>query len=116
RVWPWEEAKYANLPQDRVGDLIIANAPGFGWAEDISEDKVVLRDSLKGGYKQAVEPRSSKGMLTPFVAWGPGIRAGNALAKPIEHVDQYRTIMHLLGLEAPAHASGRVLDELLERK
>ncbi len=113
--WKWEDAKLVNLPQDRVGDLIVANSAGYNWVEDISKDGIVLHDTLKGGYKQAVLPKNNKAMLTPFVAWGPGIKAGHQMREPINHVDQYRTIMHVLGIPAPKHATGKVLEDILRK-
>lgn len=108
-----ENANLLFLPPDRTGDLIIANAAHYNWVEDLSEDYAIFKDSLKGGYKQSVLPETEQGMWTPFVIKGPGIKKGLQLEKPIHHIDQYATILHLLKIQAPAHNKGRVLTEIM---
>lgn len=110
----YEEAKFLDLPEDRVGDLVIANAPGFGWVETLSEDRAIFKESLKGGYKQAVLARDAQGLWTPFAIAGPGVKSGVTIAEPIRHIDQYPTIMKLLGKAAPAFVEGKPLDLYLD--
>ncbi|MFA6236113.1 MAG: alkaline phosphatase family protein [Bacteriovorax sp.] len=109
-----EEAHQLFLPPDRTGDLIIANTAHYVWVEDVSDDLVLFKDSLKGGYKQGILPGKEIGMWTPFVIKGPGIKRNNEIVKPINHVDQYATILKLLKQEIPGHNKGRVLEEILE--
>lgn len=109
-----EQAAQLFLPPDRTGDLIIANSAHYNWVEDVSDDLVLFKDSLKGGYKQGVLPETEEGMWTPFIIKGPGVKKGFALQKPINHIDQYATLLKLLKVEAPAHKKGRVLDEILK--
>jgi predicted AlkP superfamily phosphohydrolase/phosphomutase len=115
RVWTHEDAAQAGLPENRVGDLIIANAPQFLWSEDLSADQAVFTGSLKGGYKQGIWPNDVEGMLTPFVIMGPGIKHGCQLADPIRHVDQFATIAHLMGIQAPYKVEGTVLNDVLQK-
>lgn len=110
-----EQSSVLFLPPDRTGDLIIANAAHYNWVEDITDDLVVFKESLKGGYKQSVLPSSEKGMWTPFIIRGPGVKKGYELARPINHVDQYSTLLHLLKVKMPAHNKGNVLSEILDR-
>ena len=71
----WEEAEnYFDLPEDRVGDLIIANESGFGWNEEVNSALKVFSTPLKTGYKQAILPRETKEMWTPFMIMGPGVK------------------------------------------
>jgi predicted AlkP superfamily phosphohydrolase/phosphomutase len=114
RALVWEDAGELGLGGNRVGDIVVANHAGYNWIEEVSEDLVVFKDSLKGGYKQAVIAENEQGMWTPFVIMGPGVKKGFALPAPIRHVDQYPTIMKLLGQEIPAFVEGRPLSELLE--
>ena len=71
---------------------------------------------LKSGYKQAILPRETKGMWTPFIIMGPGVKKGFKLKRPISMVDQYPTIMHLMGMKIPDFVEGRRLDEIYDEK
>jgi arylsulfatase A-like enzyme len=56
-----------------------------------------------------------KGLWTPFVIVGPGIRkAHNLGARPIEMVDLYPTLFQALGLPKSAWVQGRVVTEAFE--
>jgi len=111
-VIPWEQAKDWGLPGDRVADLIIANKPGYGWVEEITKDRLYFFDSLASGYKQGIHPGENLGMLTPFIAVGPGIKPNNRLSKIVQHVDQYPTIMSLIGESIPEFVEGKVVQEV----
>ena len=104
----WEDAQeFMNLDPTRVGDLVIANKPGYGWNEEMTADKALFSQPLKTGYKQAIDP-NVKGMWTPFIIAGPGIKEDNYLGeKPITHIDQYPTIMHALEKEIPDFVQGK---------
>jgi predicted AlkP superfamily phosphohydrolase/phosphomutase len=108
-----EQASLLFLPPDRTGDLIIANSAHYNWVEDVTDDLVLFKESLKGGYKQAVLPGTEQGMWTPFVIKGPGVKKGHQIEKPINHIDQYATLLKLLKVQAPAHKKGLILDEIL---
>jgi len=111
----WENAKeFLQMDPDRAGDLIIANAPGYGWSEGMSEDLALFKQAKEGGYKQAVDP-NLPGMWTPFMISGPGIKQHNFLGdKPISHVDQYPTIMKALGVKIPSFVEGKVLPVFMD--
>lgn len=114
-VLRWEEAAALELPADRVGDLIVSNRPGYGWSEEITEDREVFAQPLVAGYKQAIEPGSTEAVWTPFVIAGPGIRAGHRIAAPIRHIDQLPTILTAMGVPLPEHIQGSVLQEVLQQ-
>ncbi|MDD4974409.1 MAG: alkaline phosphatase family protein [Bacteriovorax sp.] len=109
-----EQASLLFLPPDRTGDLIIANSAHYNWVEDVSDDLVLFKESLKGGYKQGVLPGTEEGMWTPFVIKGPGVKKGYQIERPINHIDQYATLLKLLKVKAPGHQKGRVLEEILK--
>lgn len=113
-VLPREKASTWRLPQDRVGDLIVANAPGFNFIENVSEDFHLFSKSLIGGYKQGVMADNEQGMWTPFIIVGPRVKRGHQLSKPIQHVDQYPTIMKLLNLSVPNTIQGKKLEEMID--
>jgi len=109
-----EEAGQWGLPGERVGDLVIANRAGYGWIEDVTKDMDVFSTSLKGGYKQAVLPEQSKGLWTPFLIVGPGVKAGHEISRPIHHIEQYPTVLKLLGVEPTYAPDAPALSEIFE--
>lgn len=110
----WEDVEeFLDLPSDRVGDLVLANRPGYGWNEELSEGGEIFAVPLKSGYKQAILADDVQAMWTPFLIAGPGIRAGHRIEEPIRHIDQLPTILKAMGVAAPDHLQGRVLDEVL---
>jgi predicted AlkP superfamily phosphohydrolase/phosphomutase len=113
-VTRWEDAAPLNLPADRVGDLIVANHPGYGWSEETTEDRAVFAAPRVAGYKQSIEPGSTKAVWTPFVIAGPGIKANNPLPEPIRHIDQLPTILTAMGVPLPEHLQGSPLKAALE--
>ena len=111
----WEDAAQLSLPSDRVGDLLVSNHPGYGWSETVTADPgaVVVAPKV-AGYKQSLEPGSSKAVWTPFIVAGPGVKPGTRIAEPIRHIDQLPTLMTLLGEPIPDHIEGRVISEIIE--
>jgi len=107
----WEDAQeFMNLDPERVGDLVISNQPGYGWNEEMTADRAIFSIPLKTGYKQAIDP-NVKGMWTPFIISGPGIKEDNYLGEePIDHIDQYPTIMTALEKEIPEFVQGEKLE------
>lgn len=108
----WEDAKsYMKLDPDRIGDLVIANAPGFGWNEEMTKNLDLFSEPAVSGYKQAIKAQDVPGMWTPFVIAGPGIKKNNFLGgQPFSLIDQYPTIMKALGITAPSFVQGKPLD------
>jgi predicted AlkP superfamily phosphohydrolase/phosphomutase len=89
------------LPEDRVGDLVLANELGFSWAEDVSDDLQVFVAALKAGYKQAILPDKEPALWTPFIIVGPGVKKGHAISRPISHLEQLPTLLKLLKINPP---------------
>lgn len=112
RIVKWEDAKrILRLPKERVGDLIVANRPGFGWSEEIFDDLRLFSTPFETGYKQAVISKNCPGMWAPFIIVGPGVKKNFFLGnKPINMIDQYPTLMKLLGVESPNFVQGKLLD------
>ncbi len=112
QVVKWEEAKqFMRLDPDRIGDLVIANAPGYGWNEEMTSDLKIFSTSLISGYKQAIESKDVKGMWTPFIISGPGIKENYYLGdKPFEQINQYPTIMKALKIKIPDFVQGKSLN------
>ena len=102
------------MPKERVGDLVISPLPGFSWVEDVSEDGAIVTGSLKGGYKQALNPEHIEGLLTPFVIAGPGIKTNFKIERVLQHVDQYATIAKITKINHPTKPvlDGKVINEI----
>ncbi|MBD3379668.1 MAG: hypothetical protein GF408_04315 [Candidatus Omnitrophica bacterium] len=117
RVSDWETAEEKfGLPGERVGDIIIANRPGYGWSEKVTKGMEVFSTPLKSGYKQAIIPDDLPGMWTPFMLKGPGVKKGCFLGdQPVDMIDQYPTLMKLLGAETPGFVEGRPIGAALEK-
>lgn len=107
----WEQAKeFMRLDPDRIGDLVIANAPGYGWNEEMTTDLKVFSEPLISGYKQAIKAEDVPGMWTPFIMAGPGVKQNNFIGDaPFSLIDQYPTIMKALGVPSPNFVQGKPL-------
>ncbi len=108
----WEDAKsYMQLDPDRIGDLVIANTPGYGWNEEMTADLAPFSQPVVSGYKQAIKSENVPGMWTPFIMAGPGIKRNNFLGDtPFSLIQQYPTIMKALGVAVPNFVQGKPLD------
>ena len=110
-VETWEDAKqFMKLDPARDGDLVIANAPGFGWDEEMSSDLKIFAEPSVTGYKQAIKAKDVPGMWTPFMIAGPGIKSNNFMGNaPVTIIDQYPTIMTALKVKIPSFVQGKAL-------
>ncbi len=114
-VTKWEDAEqFLDLPKDRVGDLIISNKPGFGFYEEFTPQMEIFTTPLITGYKQAILGDTIKGMWTPFVIMGKGVKQGVTLDANIKHIDQLPTILKLMGMEIPAYVEGKPIAKVFE--
>lgn len=112
QIVSWEDApKFLEVPNNRIGDLVIEIMPGYGFTEAATSDLQVFTDSLVSGNKQAYNPKTD-GMQTPFVIMGPGVKQGHKLTTNISHVDQMPTILKLLNITIPDYVQGKVLTEI----
>lgn len=105
----YKDANKWKLDTESAGDLVIANAPHYNWTETLTSDLNPFHVALKSGYKQAVWPKNNKGMWTPFIIAGPGIKKNNRLEAPIHHVDQVPTILKALHLEMKRDFPGELV-------
>ncbi|MCA9478410.1 MAG: alkaline phosphatase family protein [Nanoarchaeota archaeon] len=111
----WEKVtSFLDLPPSRVGDIVVANAPGYGWNEELTQDGAIFEVPLKTGYKQAILANDTPAMWTPFIIVGPGVKKGYQIPEPIHHVDQLPTILSIMNSSIPSTVQGRVLDEIIE--
>jgi len=111
----WEDVESTlKIPADRSGDIVIANKPGYGWSEDITKDLKIFTIPLETGYKQAVIASEVKGMWTPFIIVGKGIKKNHMISKPIQHVDQAPIILRAMGKDIPTYMVGTAIDEIFK--
>jgi len=115
-VVKWEDVTdYLDLPQDRVGDLVVANNIGYGFNEEITPDENLFDENpLNSGYKQAIFAKDNKSMWAPFIISGKGIKQNFQIPEPINMVDQVPTILTALGYTPPEYMEGRILGEVFE--
>jgi hypothetical protein len=102
------------LPPDRSGDLVVANKPGYGWAEDLTEDGRIFVIPEETGYKQAVFADNVKGLWAPFIIVGNGIKKNHKITDPIRHVDQLPTILRAMDINASNKIEGKVVNEIFK--
>ena len=111
----WENAtSVLNLPSDRIGDIVVANKAGFGWAEDITNDLNIFAIPIVTGYKQAILADKVKGMWTPFIIMGKGIKKDHKISKPISNIDQAPTILRAMNMPLPSYMEGKAINEIFE--
>jgi predicted AlkP superfamily phosphohydrolase/phosphomutase len=117
-VVKWENVEdYLDLPKDRVGDLVVANNPGYGFNEEITPDQNIFDENpLESGYKQALFAKDNKSLWTPFIISGKGIKKNFQMPSPINLVDQVPTILTALGYTPPEYIEGRTVGEVFENK
>jgi predicted AlkP superfamily phosphohydrolase/phosphomutase len=109
-----ENARRLGLPQERVGDLVVVNNTGYHCVENISADRTIFYHPVKSGYKQAVWAEKEKGLWTPFMVKGPGIKKHYPISHPIHHQDQYPTLLKLLHQKPPDFIEGKVIEEMMD--
>lgn len=116
KVVEWTDVENTfRLDKERTGDLIIANRPGYGWSEEMTDTLEVFSTPLISGYKQAVISDNVEGMWAPFIIMGPGVKKNNYLGEqPVDMVDQYPTIMKLLNIKSPDFVQGKVIENALK--
>jgi predicted AlkP superfamily phosphohydrolase/phosphomutase len=111
----WEDhEKLLKLPPDRSGDLVVANKPGYGWAEDLTEDGRIFVTPEETGYKQAIFAENVKGLWAPFIVVGNGIKKNHKIETPIHHVDQLPTILRAMNIQPSDKVEGKAVNEIFK--
>lgn len=111
KIVKWENAGELNMPNDRVGDLILEATTGYRLWEEMTGDLTLFTTPRATGYKEGVNPLDAS-VQTPFIIAGPGVKKGLALSKPVKHIDQLPTILNLMKVQVPEYVEGRSIDEL----
>jgi predicted AlkP superfamily pyrophosphatase or phosphodiesterase len=104
-----------HLPQPTenagMGDLVLAAKEGYAFSLDARGDDLVVPNEMSTAGAHGFLSTEPK-MNAIFVAAGAGIKRVNKLGA-IENIDVAPTIARLLGVTLE-HATGRVLEEILE--
>ncbi len=111
RVFRVEELGGMGVGGPLAGDLYLDLAPGYYPSRALAErplspTRVPWGEGVHGFWPERRE------MHAIFYVRGPGIHRGVTVA-PTRHVDVAPTLARLLGIPAPAQATGRVVEELL---
>lgn len=72
----------------------------------------IIVHSDHGGHERTHGTDSPEDMTIPWVAAGPGIRAGHQIAGPVSLLDTAPTVARLLGVAAPVSWEGESPDEI----
>jgi predicted AlkP superfamily phosphohydrolase/phosphomutase len=108
-------ARELHLMPERAGDLILANRAGYGWTEEMTDDLKIFSTPLITGYKQAIVSDNEKGLWTPFMIVGPGVKKANSLGEtPINMVDQYPTLLRALAVKPSPWVQGKNVQQAWE--
>ena len=113
---------------DRVGDVVYFLKPGYAnvcfdfsrISPKIMEGRDVRPLKEMGPWTALHHDYLPTAKLGPFkvsstfILYGPGVRRGLKLEKPVNLVDITPTICYLLGLPMPRNCEGRILWEILE--
>jgi predicted AlkP superfamily phosphohydrolase/phosphomutase len=93
------------------GDLYLLPAPGYLVGKGLRGEPV---GPLRPRGDHFLDPRRPS-MKAGFTIAGPGVASGVSLGS-IRQIDVAPTLAALLGIEPPAQATGRVLEDALARK
>lgn len=93
------------------GELYLDLRPGYYFDADWKGQD--LYSPLEPGSAGHVFDPRRPDMHAIQAYWGPGVKKGVAIG-PVRNIDLAPTVARLLGMPAPANATGRVLSEVLE--
>jgi predicted AlkP superfamily phosphohydrolase/phosphomutase len=114
------DSEFLGLSGDRTGDVVTAVNPVYvpdnrmRFTGELFENlNTGLPDgSIHGQQLPSVDLGEFGSIRSVLIAWGPKIKKGHVMEKPVKMVDIAPTISHILGIPAPKHNEGRVLHEL----
>ena len=115
-----------SLNPTRSGDVVVVLRPPYQYDAATPGRRIAFSQFFgQHGYlPNLVNLARNVNMHGTFVASGPGIRGSNGhgrggggrVVHGVRAIDLAPTIGHLMDIDGPANARGRVLDEILERR
>ena len=83
-------------------------------AAGLDRETLFILSADHGGHGRNHSGAIKEDRLIPWLAWGPGVRAGHRIAAPISTVDTAATALWALGYPAPPGLQGRPVLEAFE--
>jgi arylsulfatase A-like enzyme len=83
-------------------------------AAGLDRETLFILSADHGGHGKNHSGKIKEDRLIPWIAWGPGVRAGHRIAAPISTVDTAATALWVLGYPAPPGLQGRPVLEAFE--
>jgi hypothetical protein len=85
-------------------------------AAGLDRDTLFIISADHGGHGHNHSGKLKEDRLIPWIAWGPGIRAGHKIQSPISTVDTAATALWALGYPAPPGQIGKPVLEAFEEE
>jgi hypothetical protein len=83
-------------------------------AAGLDRDTLFIISADHGGHGRNHSGKIDEDRLIPWIAWGPGVRAGHKIQSPISTVDTAATALWALGYPAPPGQIGKPVLEAFE--
>jgi hypothetical protein len=83
-------------------------------AAGLEDSTLFILSADHGGHGRNHDGHIEEDRLIPWIAWGPGVRAGHQIETPIITVDTAATALWALGYPAPADMKGKPVLEAFE--
>jgi len=83
-------------------------------AAGLDRDTLFIISADHGGHGHNHDGKIEEDRLIPWIAWGPGIRAGHRIKSNISTVDTAATALWVLGYPVPEGAVGKPVREAFE--
>jgi hypothetical protein len=83
-------------------------------AAGLDRETLFIISADHGGHGHNHDGKIKEDRLIPWIAWGPGVRAGHRIESPISTVDTAATALWVLGYPATPGAVGRPVTEAFE--
>jgi predicted AlkP superfamily pyrophosphatase or phosphodiesterase len=95
----------------RHADLCLGTLLDAVSAAGLDGETLFILSSDHGGHGHNHSGRIKEDRLIPWIAWGPGVRAGHRILAPIGTVDTAATALWVLGYPPPPGLVGRPVKE-----
>jgi hypothetical protein len=98
----------------RSTDKCLATLLDAVAAAGLDRETLFIISADHGGHGHNHDGKIKEDRLIPWIAWGPGVRAGHRIEAPISTVDTAATALWVLGYPATPGAVGRPVTEAFE--
>jgi predicted AlkP superfamily pyrophosphatase or phosphodiesterase len=98
----------------RQTDKCLATLLDAVAAAGLDRETLFIISADHGGHGHNHDGKIDEDRLIPWIAWGPGVRAGHRIEAEINTTDTAATALWVLGLKAPAGMIGKPVREAFE--